>query len=62
MRASIVENNCIGCGLCKRLYAEVFDIKDKCAYIIKDSIEEKEIKNIKDAAFQCPMSAIKIYE
>lgn len=62
MKVSIIEDYCIGCGLCKRLYPDIFNVENKCAYVKKRAFDGHEIKFIKDAKMQCPMSAIKIDE
>lgn len=60
MKVSIIDDYCIGCGLCKRLYPDIFNIENKCAYVIKKTFSDEDHKYIKDAKIQCPMSAIKI--
>lgn len=58
--ASIDKNACVGCGVCKRMCQEVFDINDKKAIINYDNLESVDLNKLKEVAKSCPMKAIRL--
>lgn len=59
---SISEKACVGCGICKRMYPEVFDIKNKKAFIAVANIESLDSDKLLEVSNKCPMKAISYYE
>lgn len=54
---------CIGCGACQALVRDVFDIDDDgLAYVMEDANVEENIEDVKEAADNCPTSAIVVEE
>ncbi len=49
------KNKCIGCGLCKNICEEVFEIGDDGKAKVK---AQKDLPCVKEAIEQCPVDAI----
>lgn len=50
---------CIGCGACQALVGDVFDIDDDgLAFVLEDAKIDENIDDVKEAAGNCPTSAI----
>lgn len=61
MKACVDKENCIGCGLCAALSPKVFFMDDDGkAKAVEGNLEESQIEAAKDAADQCPVSAIEV--
>ena len=60
----IVEETCIGCGLCSQTCPEVFEMTDDGALaIVKLDVVPHEVEeSCRAAAADCPVEAIKISE
>ncbi len=56
MNARIIEENCIGCGVCESIAEPTIQI-DGVAQI-KEEVTESNIEIIKEAAEACPTGAI----
>ena len=62
MRA-IVNDECIGCGMCIDICSEVFSYNDEeKSQAIKEEIPADLEEKVKEAAGACPVEAIKIDE
>ncbi len=59
MKVEIIEG-CIFCGACESINSEVFHIND-VAHVNQDKVAGNE-EDCRNAAAQCPVSVIKIYE
>lgn len=60
MKACVDQETCIGCGLCASLCPQVFAMEgDKAAVVVEDVPKDAE-GCAKDAAEQCPVSAIAV--
>jgi len=63
MTAIVDKSLCIGCGICAEICPEVFEIGDDGKAQVKINPVPPEIEDrCRDAADQCPESAIKIDE
>jgi len=60
MRATIDEENCIGCGLCADTCPEVFEMNDEKARMKMDDIPDNLAETCREAAENCPVEAIQI--
>lgn len=49
---------CVGCGLCKKISPNYFEIANKKAMIINQDIKEHEAEAINEAIEKCPAKAI----
>jgi len=58
MKAFIDEDTCIGCGLCPDLCPEVFKMQDDKAVVFTTPVPDNLQEKCRDAADQCPVSAI----
>ena len=59
----VSKDSCIGCGACQALVPNVFDLDDDgLAYVLENAKIEENIDNIKEAADNCPTSAISVDE
>ncbi len=56
-KVTVDASTCVGCGLCEQICAEVFKVEgDGIAHVIGTGHDAA----VKDAAEQCPVSAIKV--
>jgi len=60
MKVKVNKNKCLGCGLCTNLCPQVFELKNGRSQIKKSANLEKNLKEIKQAAENCPVQALKI--
>jgi ferredoxin len=60
MKASVNKETCIGCGLCADICPEVFEIKGDVAVATFGPVSVENEENCKQAAEDCPTSAITI--
>ncbi|WP_432409625.1 ferredoxin [Wukongibacter sp. M2B1] len=57
---NIKEQYCIGCGLCTRLYPDIFVTNDGKASLIKGKIEKDTNLDILEIVEKCPVKAIQL--
>mgnify|MGYP001769144525 CR=1 FL=1 len=63
MKASVDKNLCIGCGLCADVCPQVFEMGDDDKAKVKaDPVPPEAEDSCRQAADQCPESAIQIEE
>jgi ferredoxin len=60
MKAHVDKNSCIGCGLCANICPDVFEIKGDIAIVKSDPVSPENIECCRQAAEDCPVSAITI--
>ncbi len=60
MKASVNKETCIGCGLCVDICPEVFEIRGTIAVARSGPISADNEKTCKQAAEDCPVSAISV--
>ena len=59
----VVEESCIGCGLCPQICPDVFELNDSNMAIVKLVAVPPAIReSCREAASSCPVDAIKITE
>ena len=58
MKKIIVNENCIGCGMCIAIDNEHFDFQDGLSHAISN--ENLDSEALKNAIDSCPVGAIKI--
>ena len=63
MKIKVVEDLCIGCGICEGIAPEVFSLEtEPYAVVLLDPIPEEFHAAVREAAEACPDSAIEIEE
>ncbi len=62
MRAHVDRDTCIGCGLCSDNCPEVFEQVDGRSSVKVDPVPESAYDCAREAAENCPVSAITIEE
>jgi len=62
MRVKIDEDLCIACGLCEESVPEVFRLGDDVAEVIVDEVPADLEDSVREAASDCPVSAITVIE
>jgi len=63
MKININQETCIGCGTCKGLCPEVFDLdENEKAFVIKGTGIENCKADIKNVISACPVQAISVEE
>lgn len=63
MKATVDKDLCIGCGLCVEVCPEVFEMgDDNKAQAKVNPVPSNAESSCREAADQCPVSAIKIEE
>ncbi|MDW7678829.1 MAG: ferredoxin [Bacillota bacterium] len=63
MKATVDRDTCISCGLCVAICPNVFEMDDENIAIVKvDTIDVQDEMDTREAADQCPVSAITIIE
>lgn len=58
MRVEIDENECSGTGLCTRVCADVFELRNFLSHIRVDAIPPELEDKVQEAADLCPLQAI----
>lgn len=59
MKKYLVNENCIGCGLCESVCPEVFKLKgDELAHVIMDEVPKELVDKADEAKVSCPVDAI----
>lgn len=63
MIAKVDQDLCIGCGLCPSICPSVFEMRDDGkAHPALDSVPDNDKDDAKEAADNCPVSAITVGE
>ncbi len=62
MRVKIDEDLCIACGLCEESVPDVFHLEDDVAEVIVDEVPADLEDSVREAASDCPVSAITVIE
>lgn len=63
MKAKVIKDECIGCGLCEQICPEVFTMDDEgTAEAINCAIPADNEECAQEAADSCPTDAIEIEE
>ena len=60
MKATIINENCIGCGQCEATCDEVFQVKDDGIAHVVGEVKEEVKEDVEMAADGCPTSAINV--
>ncbi|MBD3246695.1 MAG: 4Fe-4S dicluster domain-containing protein [Candidatus Omnitrophica bacterium] len=60
MRAIVDQDTCIGCGVCPSVCPEVFKMEGEKAVAHVDEVPEDLQDSARQAASQCPVSAIRM--
>ena len=59
MKKYIVNENCIGCGLCESVCPEVFKVEDdELAHVISEDVDNDLEDSAEEARASCPVDAI----
>ena len=60
---AIVDDTCIGCGLCPQVCPEVFEMNNENVAVVKVTpVPAEAHETCREAASSCPVDAIKIIE
>ena len=60
MKIVVDEGACIGCGLCVQVAPDVYEMQGEIAVVKAGDIPEAQADDAKNAAEQCPVSAITV--
>ncbi len=60
MKTTIVEDICVGCGMCAQTCPEVYEMKNDKAVVIAEPVPKEVEEKVKQAASECPVEAIKV--
>jgi len=60
MKAKVNANACIGCALCASLCPDIFEMDGVLAVAKDVELSDAVLKSVKQAANDCPVSAIEI--
>ena len=62
MKATVDEDECVGCGLCEETCPEVFELDGDTARVTVDLVPPEAEDSVRDAEVACPVEAITIEE
>ena len=63
MRTTVDPDRCIGCGICEGIVPEVFSLlNEPYAEVLLDPVPEEHQEAVREAAEECPESAIAVIE
>ncbi|NLB35060.1 MAG: ferredoxin [Elusimicrobia bacterium] len=62
MKVRINDAECIGCGLCPQISAEVFRMTGGIAEVINEEVAEADEENVREAVECCPTEAIELFD
>ncbi len=62
MKVTVDADLCIACGLCEESVPEVFRLADDVAEVIVDRVPADLEDSVRQAASDCPVSAIAVIE
>lgn len=57
-KVTVDTSTCVGCGLCEQACPDVFEVQGDGIAHVKSQVSA--VCNVKDAAEQCPVGAIKV--
>jgi ferredoxin len=60
MTATVLNDVCIGCGLCVEICPEVFQMENDKAIAYSNPVPAAKSESCRQAAEQCPVEAIQI--
>lgn len=60
MRVKIIEDTCIGCGVCPEMCPDLFEMDGAIAKVKTEAVPEKLEAECTEAAESCPVEAIVI--
>ena len=60
MKATVIDDVCVGCGMCAQICPEVFESRDDKAVVIANPVPKEAEDTVKQAASECPVEAIKV--
>ena len=60
MKTTVIEDICVGCGMCAQTCPEVLEIRDDKAVVIANPVPKEVEDKVKQAASECPVEAIKV--
>jgi len=60
MKTTVVEDICVGCGMCAHTCPEVYEMKNDKAVVIAEPAPKEVEEKVKQAASEYPVEAIKV--
>lgn len=60
MQVTIIEEKCIGCGVCASICPEAFEMEEALAKVTADPVPEHAQEECAEAAECCPVQAVAI--
>ena len=62
MAKIIIDDSCIGCGVCESIYPDVFEMRDDGKAYVKEDVTDWDESLVQEAIDQCPTGSISIVE